>query len=214
MFARQQPRNNHPDAGLSLIELLVVVVIVGILAATGVATWGNFLLRQRLNAGNNSIYRAVREAQETAKTRNLSWQVSFREQGDRAQFAVHRADSTEFIPTAVSNNEAYWRELPQGVLIDTTRNNKGKYETSIRKASDSGPWRVLFNYQGCLVYKPSDSCGKTSLRALGRITLYIEGTGKLRRCVVVSTLIGSIREGENHAKADRTGKYCYFKAKS
>jgi prepilin-type N-terminal cleavage/methylation domain-containing protein len=197
------------ESGLTLVELIVVLAIIAILAAIVAPSWLNFLTRQKLNSAISTTYRAMREAQSEAKTRNLTWQATFREHNGRVQVAVHEADPTEFVPIHILANEAYWQNLPEGVLIDKDQNDRGKYETSLTRQSPQGPWRVQFNYIGCPVRSYEDYCGQTSLQALGRITLKSDKGGKLRRCAIVSTLIGAMRMGKDNPKPDSTDKYCY-----
>lgn len=197
------------ESGLTLLELIAVVAIIGILAAIAAPSWLNFLARQKLNSGINTAYRAMREAQNQAQTQNLTWQASFREQNGRVQVAIHAADEVEFVPTAVLNNESYWQNLPEGVIVDKAKNDRGRYETSLTRQTPQGPWRVQFNYQGCPIRTFDDYCGHTSLRALGRITLQSDKGGKMRRCAIVSTLIGAMRKGRDYPKPDSTEKYCH-----
>lgn len=194
---------------MTLIELVVVAVILAILAAIAAPSWVNFLARQKLNSGINTVYQAMREAQTQARTQNMTWQASFRERNGRVQVAVHAAAETDFVPVGVLNNEGYWQDLPQGVIIDKDKNDRGTYETSLPKQTTQGPWRVQFNYLGCPIRTFDDYCGHTSLQALGRVTLMSENGGKMRRCAIASTLLGAMRIGRNYSKPDSTDKYCH-----
>lgn len=206
--------SSHPNfsqRGFTLVELVAAIAIIGILAAILAPSWLRLVALYKLNFAQNRIYSAVRETQQLAKTHNLPWQVSFREYQGRSQFAIHRADSAAFIPDAVLNNAAYWKDLPDGVSIDTEQNDRGKHETNLTYPNnfDTGPWRIQFNYLGCPVGKPQHNCGYTSPQALGRMTLQVKHGGKLRRCVIISTVLGAVRNGKNYPKVDSTKKYCH-----
>jgi len=57
---------------------MVVVVLVGLLAAIAIPTWQTFIEARRLNIAQDQVYRAMREAQSNATHAKLNWQVSFR----------------------------------------------------------------------------------------------------------------------------------------
>ncbi|MEC4983492.1 MAG: prepilin-type N-terminal cleavage/methylation domain-containing protein [Oscillatoria sp. PMC 1068.18] len=182
--------------GYTLLEILVVVVIVGILSAIAAPSWLEFLNRQKLNAGVDRIYWAMRSAQSNAKRDKITWQVSFREENSIVQWSVHPAESQIFIP-----DDLQWNNLNQDLEIYKDKNNKGVCETTLAQPTRScptiGPWRVQFNYKG----NPNGQ--------IGQITLTNKNSSKLQRCVYVSTLIGNLRNGKNHPKANGSKKYCY-----
>ncbi|MCU0565351.1 MAG: type II secretion system GspH family protein [Oculatellaceae cyanobacterium Prado106] len=62
--------------------------------------------------------------------------------------------------------------------------------------SSNGIYRVQFTTTG----------GVTG--QLGRVTLKTNQTST-KRCIIVSTLLGTIREGESRSKPDSGGRYCY-----
>jgi prepilin-type N-terminal cleavage/methylation domain-containing protein len=192
---------NPSNSGFTLVETLIVVVTLGILAAIAAPSWLTFVNTRRLNVAQDEVYRAMRQAQSQAKKQKLTWQVSFRQQNNIVQWAVHQAKTEQFIPETVISNDKLWNNLDSNIRIDS--------ETTLRKQSVSGAWRVIYNYQGCPVYNVGDECINTSLQALGQITLYIPNSGKTRRCVYVSTILGAMRTGKERAKANENGKYCY-----
>ncbi|MCA1994240.1 MAG: hypothetical protein LDL41_19665, partial [Coleofasciculus sp. S288] len=181
--------------------------------AIAAPAWSGFVNRQRLNTSQNYVYQAMQDAKSNATRDKITWQVSFRQITSRGkqvvQWSIHQAEDSQFIPNSVMRNNSLWHELELDILIDQSKNKKGKYETSLTKQTSTGPWRVQFNYQGCPVRKPSDECGQTALTALGRLTLRSKNGGKLRRCVVVSTILGAMRAGKEHSKPDSSDKYCY-----
>ncbi|MGQ4647667.1 prepilin-type N-terminal cleavage/methylation domain-containing protein [Lyngbya aestuarii] len=185
---------SQPTAGFTFLELMVVVFMMGILSAIATPSWLGFVDRQRLNSAQDQVYWAMQEAKSKAKLQKITWQASFREIDGVVQWAVHPARSQEFIPIGVN-----WNPLGTNISIDKEKNKKAKYETTFDspgKKTITGPWRVQFNFHG-------NTNGQ-----LGTMTLRTKHTDDVKRCVIVSTLIGTIRTGKEHAKP-KDGKYCY-----
>ncbi|WP_293093788.1 prepilin-type N-terminal cleavage/methylation domain-containing protein [Moorena sp. SIO3I6] len=66
------------DAGFTLLELIVVILLVGILSSIAAPSWLAFVNRQRVNKVNERVLSAIQEAQREAKKKKLSYSVSFR----------------------------------------------------------------------------------------------------------------------------------------
>lgn len=165
--------------GFTLIEMLIVVAVIGSLAAIAVPSWLAFIEVCRLNTAQYEVYQAIREAQSRAKHEKLTWQVSFREANQVVQWAVH--------PTSVMPSSASWNKLDFHVRLDT--------ETTLQ--SLNGVRQIKF-----------DSRGNVNNPPLGRVTLSSKSGSKVKRCVFVSTILGAMRTAKEHPRP-KQGKYCY-----
>jgi prepilin-type N-terminal cleavage/methylation domain-containing protein len=211
IFKLKNILNTDSSNGFALPEILVTVLVIGVLAGLALPNWLAFIERNRLNAAQDKVYFAMRQAQSQASKDKLSLQVSFREQNNAVQWAVHQAEAGVFIPNYVLNNQNLWQSLERSIYIDQSLNPEGKYETTFPKQTvqNQQVWRIVFNYQGCPVYQVGDECGSTSLLTLGQLTFYGDKGGKARRCVYVSTILGAMRKGKEHSTANDNDKYCY-----
>lgn len=172
-------RDRKTSPGFTLLETMIVVSIMGILVAIAAPSWISFRDRQSLNVARSEALAAIRNAQKQSIQRREKWQTSFREFEDRVQWAVH--------PVSLSDPAlADWNNFPKNVRLDP--------ETTLRSAR--GIRRVQFNYLGQVNGQ------------LGRVTFSTENSGETKRCVVVSTLLGGVRTGENRSKKDN-GKSCW-----
>jgi prepilin-type N-terminal cleavage/methylation domain-containing protein len=203
-------RKTSSNDGYTLLEMLVVIVLIGIVGAIAIPSWLAFIDILRLNTAQDEVYRAIRQAQSEATRSKVTWQASFREQNGVIQWAVHPADvAGQFISNTILVNNHLWHTLEPNIHIDKQPNSLGKNETTIRKQTSSGPWRVLFNHQGCPIYEVGNECTHTSLRTLGQINLFSQNGGTARRCVYISTILGAMRMGKDHDEANENGKFCY-----
>lgn len=205
----QSCSRNNSSSGFTLIEILVVVVALGIIATLALTSWQAFIETRKLNDAQEKVYWAMRQAQSQATKEKITSQVTLREYDGLVQWAVHPADPDQFIADNIINNHQLWNNLHPNVQIFQEENERGKKETTFSKNSSQQVWRVLFNYQGCPVYNIDDECTKTSLRTLGQLTFYSQKVNKVKRCVYVSTILGAIRTGKEHSRANTNGKYCY-----
>ena len=163
------------NQGFTLIEILVTIMIVGILSAIAAPSWLNFLNQQRLSVAQNELYRAMTQAKSNATRDKLTWQVSFRENNQMVQWAIH--------PATILPDNAHWQSLDRKIRLD--RGN-----TTFRQDSSSSEYEIKatqFNYLGAI----------DGQQALGRITITTGSRNQMKRCVFLSTLIGGMRTDRN-----------------
>ncbi|MGB3495139.1 MAG: type II secretion system protein [Elainellaceae cyanobacterium] len=155
-------------SGFSMLEMITVMAIAGIVLAIAAPGWISFHNTWQLNAAQDEVYQAFRQAQSEAKRRNLRWQVSFQNVDGQGQYALH--------PVTVPPMLATWSELPDGVQLDPRR-------TTLRP--QNGVYKLQFNHQGHVNGQ------------LGRVSLMGRERMQTRRSVLASTLIGAVRKANN-----------------
>ena len=177
-YAENRKTKSLSQDGFTLIELLVIIIIVGILTALLVPSWLRFLTAYRVTAGKDRVRLGIQQAQMKSQQESISWQLSVRENAGIVEMATH--------PAAALPSSAVWEPLNNHVLLDE--------ETNF--ATDDDIYYVQFDEKGNVRYR------------LGRMTLSSKNFPDIKRCVIVSTLIGNTRTAEENA-IPKNGKYCY-----
>ena len=163
------------QSGVTLLELLAVLMILGVVMAIAAPIFLKFLETQRLVVANNAIYSGLRSAQVRAQQEHIPWQFSIRENGQQVEWAIHRR----------SSEPIDWQTVSSSLQLDD--------ETTFRTS-------------GGVRYTWFDDRGHAKL--LGRVTLSSRRVEDVKRCVIVSTLIGAMRQSTEQARPS-SGKYCY-----
>ncbi|MDB9525018.1 prepilin-type N-terminal cleavage/methylation domain-containing protein [Oscillatoria sp. CS-180] len=176
-----QRRNCSSNAGFTAIEILIVVVIISILAAIAIPSWLKFWANQQVIVARDELRSGIQQAQSAAIAHGHSWRFSLRETDNRIEWAVH-ANTTDW--KDVKN----WQALHPNLVLDPNDTTLAKKE---------GTYYVRFGFQGNVRYR------------LSTLTIDSRDGVAKNRCVVVSTLIGATRKGEEQLYPNRNGRYCY-----
>ncbi len=178
-------RNN---TGFTLLELLVVVLLIGVLAAIAAPGWLAFTNRQRLNKANDVILGALQEAQREAKRTKLNYSVSFATNSNIPQVAVY-----------TGSTPSNWRNLGGDLQIKSSQILLGTNLTSQENTAGTSviynsttPATITFDQMGTL---PNANFGNPPGL---KIVVAIPQSGSttqpsaVKRCVIVTTLLGAM----------------------
>jgi len=199
---RYQQLRQQANAGFTLIEMLAVVVIISVLAAIAVPSWGAFVQRQRVSAMTQKVYTAVQEAQRRAKTAKQETAITFRVQNNVPQYAIHPANvpSNTLDPSTwrVVNDEDPTNQDRLFLctnLLATDTNRLDTNGTACTNPSAANNARsIIFDQNGALPLDSSNASGIAITvatpegRDLTRPPINIT-----KRCVVITTLLGAVR---------------------
>ncbi|MEM7062427.1 MAG: type II secretion system protein [Cyanobacteria bacterium P01_B01_bin.77] len=179
-YLGQRRRQGIGKSGFTLLESLVVVGMIGVLSVSAAPGWVTFLEKWRLVDAQSELYSAIRTTQTNAQSNKLNWQFSIRETSTGdVEWASHPQHET---PTV-------WQNLGNDAididLADTTLDSR------------SGVYYIRFNYKGNLVSRTRT------------ITLTSSMAPSIKRCVVMSNLLGAMRQAKEQETPSSSGRYCY-----
>lgn len=114
--------------GFTLLEALVVIVMLGIVAAIAAPGWLSFLEKTQLTVARDKLYLGIRQAQSEAQHKKTTRQFSVRERSGVVEWSVH--------PNAGATQ---WEVLDAGSI---------KIDSESTFSSSAGVYYVRFDEDG------------------------------------------------------------------
>lgn len=167
--------------GFTLLEVLIVLILVGVLAAIATPSWIRFLANRQITTARDELHQGIQKAQADAMHQKRAWRFSLREQNNQWEWAAHAdAQSWQDVPA--------WEPLNNRVILESA-------DTTL--ARKEGIYYVRFNFRGEVVYR------------LSTVTVASKNGFGRNRCVVISTLLGATRLGKQQTYPNGNNRYCY-----
>jgi prepilin-type N-terminal cleavage/methylation domain-containing protein len=174
------------DAGFTILELLVVVIMLGILASIAAPGWLGFINRQRVRTVNDRVFQSLRLAQSEAKRNKRDVRITF-----NLIDPIAKIPTVTFDPPLATGGST--QQLNAGGEI-----KPGTIElvTNATVAVDTGvpPHSIVFDYQGNIKKLPPSPPNPNGQFA---VIVSVPGGGA-KQCVFVETLIGGMRTAEGN----------------
>lgn len=161
---RKQYSSLQATAGFTLIEVLVVMILMGTIAAIAAPGWLGFLNRQRMNAARTDLMGVLRAAQEEAQSRQQSKQVEF---------------STSKLSVTVRNNFT-----STGVVATT-----GGIVTKLGNSEANAKFNLVTS-SASLVF---DQNGRVPASVFPFAIKITQDDSSAQSCVIVTTLLGGLK---------------------
>ena len=150
---------------MTIAEMVVVMLIVGILVAIAAPGWKAFYLSRVLTMAQDEVFQSIRQTQAAAVQYHQVWQVSFQNTASAVQWEMHPVMN---LPKATT-----WQTVLSGVQIDAAL--------------------TTFSQQNAVYFLQFSKQGEVNGQ-LGKLTLRAIDSNYYKRCVITSTLLGTLRK--------------------
>jgi prepilin-type N-terminal cleavage/methylation domain-containing protein len=173
LFLSSKPKPS--EAGFTILEVLVVVIIVGILAAIAAPSWLAYATRQRVRAVETDLVQVLKLAQQDAISRRTQVTVEIIENPDGLPIA-----STDGFEERLGPNE-----LQEGMIaLDASAPL-----AAVPEDVDS----VTFDYQGMVRL----GAAGTAQALPFVVKINPANNDNIQACVVVTTVLGGVMSFED-----------------
>jgi prepilin-type N-terminal cleavage/methylation domain-containing protein len=197
-LSRRSP--SQREGGYTLLELLVVVILIGVLAAIAGPGWLSFVSQRRVNAANEFVLRSLQDAQSQAKSKKLTYSVSLiAPTGKVPAIAVHPGS------TPPDPNDKRWKTFGQELGIKPgeiwlgTNASNNEPGTTLKAVSSKEVTAITFDYLGALQSTNNDlKLGNGLIIAVAAAQRNNPTTPlpQTNRCVGVTTILGAMQTGK------------------
>jgi type II secretory pathway pseudopilin PulG len=166
-------RSKTSIAGFTLLELLVIIVMVGILAAIVAPSWLGFLNRQRMSAVRSDLVQTLKQTQQDAIQRRQTVDIE-----------IYTPDN---LPPSGENLPAIDNGVPRFLASGNLRPGMVELDSYSVDADGNAndDTTISFDYEGL------------PLNAELPFVISISGENfSAKQCVIIANLIGSIKTAE------------------
>jgi type II secretory pathway pseudopilin PulG len=199
-FNKTASRKN--EAGYTIIELLIIVLILGIFASIAAPSWLVFINRQRVRTVNDRVFQSLRSAQSEAKRSKRDVTVTFYTSSSTPPVDPPRVEiDTNPAETNPSKKEIRKETFsgggeikPRTIAISTNATAYTDPDGGYRVPANS----IVFDYKGNVKKLPS-----TNPAIPGRFVVTVapanaKPNSSARQCAIVETIIGGMRTAEGN----------------
>jgi prepilin-type N-terminal cleavage/methylation domain-containing protein len=199
----QHQRQEYGDqnAGFTMAEMIVVLLMIGILSVIAAPGWSAFINRQRLNQANGAVASVIQETRLQAKSTKGTYSISFRVKNKIneyiPEYIIYPGTNLPADPvwialgdtmTLRSREVFLYTNLNSPTAYNTTTTDKQIVQTTL------GTGTITFDSQGVLAKKSSGAVSDTPLAIMVAAPVSTNDTASsVDRCVIIQTLIGGIR---------------------
>jgi prepilin-type N-terminal cleavage/methylation domain-containing protein len=197
---------NQENSGFTALEMIVVALMVGILAAIAAPGWLGFVNRQRVNQANDAVLSALQQAQRQAVRTKVEHSVTFRNNNDIPEVAIHQGA----IPNTPADwNKLNWQNLIDGgdtqgknILLGTNLNNPNSKQANVAFGTNlnpQAPQTIRFDSMGILAPKTNNTAPDTELKIVVAVpnSTNPPTPTNTKRCVMVTTLLGTMKTAKD-----------------
>src|SRR4028119_1175294 len=176
------------DAGFTLLELIVIVLILGVLSSIAAPSWLAFINNQRVRTVNDRVFQSLRTAQSEAKRSKRDVTVTFYTLSSTLPADPPRVEiDTNPAESDVSKKEIRKETFSSGGEIKPRTIVLATNATSITFDYQGNPSTIPF----VVTVAPFDTSVPSGLAP----------NTKGKQCVIVETLLGSMRTDEGEFNA-------------
>lgn len=196
----QHQRQEYGDqnAGFTMAEMIVVLLMIGILSVIAAPGWSAFINRQRLNQANGAVASVIQETRLQAKSTKGTYSIRFRVEDNIPEYIIYPGTNLPADPVWIALGDTMTLRSRE-VFLYTNLNPLTEYNTTTTDRqivqTTPGEGTITFDSQGVLAKKSSGAVSDTPLAIMvaAPVSTTDNKASSLDRCVIIQTLIGGIR---------------------